>query len=177
MSDLADRLESMVVKVSTPNGMVFGESRAERSVRISFAPGYYERTGTTEMASQLSRLARLMFAETRAEHYRQVSQAHEMVVTRGATPVTRRDHEYQEELAKLVVEGASTDGSVSVTAVGMSSFVISIRPGVVGVVSEASFAQLASEAGTRLVEDQIQKVAKLRWDVYIDMPFPEPSGR
>ena len=65
---LGRAIEAMRVSATTPNGQVTGEVTGWYDVRITFAPGYPERVGEAELAAQVQRLARLLFAARMAAY-------------------------------------------------------------------------------------------------------------
>ena len=67
VSPFGRAMDSLHVTAYTPNEQVFGGLSGWYDVRIGIAPGYAERVGDSEIAAQLTRLARILFAErTRA---------------------------------------------------------------------------------------------------------------
>lgn len=62
--------------------------------------------------------------------------------------------------------GESNDARIVITATGMESFSVHIKPGTVREISEDQFAANASEAATKLIQDFQVKVDELKKRYY-----------
>jgi hypothetical protein len=158
VSSLGQAVDAMHVTVSTANGQVTGEVTGWHDVRVTFAPGYPERVGEEELALQVQRLARLLFA-ARMAAYNEIVEAH---LPQPVLPVTDRDRAYDADVARLESTGSSVDGSVHVSGVAMTQWVVRIRPGLVDGFGGDRVAQLVSEAANAFVRDRVAGVRRLK---------------
>lgn len=165
-STIDNPVNSLDVTVSTPDDQAFGRVRGRTEVSIWFAPGWYARADDAEVARQLQRLGRLLFAARTREYYRLRSQAFRRTVTREAAPTTEQDRRYVEQRASLVAQASALDGRFRVSATGMAHWAVQLAPGTVAAVDEATFCAAVSAAGHALVEDQFAQVRALKQAVY-----------
>lgn len=163
-------IDSLDVTVSTPDERAFGRVRGRTTVAVWFAPGWYDRASDTDVARQLQRLGRLLFAARMKEYYRLRSLAFRRQVTREAAPTSPQDREYVGRRESLVAEASGLDGRFRVSTTGMQGWTVEVEPGTVGAVDEATFCAAASAAGTALVEDQLAKIRGLKQAVYDPRP-------
>ncbi len=155
---LGRAIEAMHVSATTPNGQVTGEVTGWYDVRITFAPGYPERVGEAELAAQVQRLARLLFA-ARMAAYNHLVEEH---LPQPVLPVTDQDRAYDDDVAALESTGASADGSVRISGVAMTQWVVHIRPGLVDGVGGERVAALVTEAANAFVRDRVAGVRRLK---------------
>ena len=158
VSSLGQAVDAMHVSASTPNGQVTGEVTGWYDVRVTFAPGYPERVGEEELALQVQRLARLLFA-ARMAAYDRIVEEH---LPQPVLPVTDQDRAYDADVARLESTGASADGSVHISGVAMALWAVRIRPGLVDGVGGDRVAQLVTEAANACVRDRVAGVRRLK---------------
>jgi hypothetical protein len=157
-SPLGRAVEAMRVTASTPNGQVTGEVAGWYAVRIDFAPGYPERAGEVELALQVQRLARLLFAARMAAYDKIVAEH----LPQPVLPVTEQDRAYDDDVASLESTGSSADDSVTIAGVAMTQWVVHIRPGLVDGVGGERVAGLVTEAANAFVRDRVAGVRRLK---------------
>ncbi len=166
MGELADRLDRMRVRASTPGGDASAELCGRADLRLWFAPGYFRGAAARDLERALGVLARLL-AAARA---REVDAA---IRAAGGDPRPRgrstdpRDLAYHDGLDALVARGAAADGSVRLRVCGMRDWTVEVRP---GRLREAEFAARVAEAAAALIEDQLDQVRRLRHRVYRSRP-------
>ncbi|MCW2792704.1 MAG: hypothetical protein JWO76_1802 [Nocardioides sp.] len=159
MAILSEAVRSMRVSVSTPNGQVLGEVRGRYEVVVRFEPGYAERVGETELAGQVQRLGRLLFAH-RAAAYEELKRA---ILQPSRSPRPRPGGEtYERAYDALSVTGESRDGSVHVTVGGLRSWVVHIDPGAIERLGGEGVARATSEAANDLVARVVTEIKRLR---------------
>ena len=103
VSSLGQAIDAMHVTAVTPNGQVTGEVTGWYDVRVGFAAGYPERAGEVELALQVQRLARLLFA-ARMAAYDRIVEEH---LPQPVLPVTDQDRAYDDDVASLESSGSS----------------------------------------------------------------------
>ncbi len=158
--ELAERLD---ITVHTPNEQVFGRLLGEYDITIWFHPGYPERVGDQEIAGQLGKLSRLLFA-ARAAGLRRIE-----IETLGAPWQPRkseRREEFERRYADIAVTESSPDGSVSVSVVGLSSFAWTIAPGSVDRLGTDGLGQVATDLANRVVAALRDAVRQLNVEVF-----------
>jgi hypothetical protein len=154
------------VRVVSPNEQVFLTILGNAEIRVSFAPGYVERTSYPLLVEQLVRLGRAAFAARTRSFYALRSEEAGQPVEPGTTGYSEQSREYFRRLAELAAEGTSADGSVRVTAVGMTEFAVAFPSSLLDSLGPAGLAARLGEAATALMHDQLTKVARLKLDVY-----------
>ena len=157
-SPLGRAVEATQVSATTPNGQLTGEVTGWYDVRITFADGYPERVGETELAAQVRRLARLLFAARMATYNRLVEEH----LPQPVLPLSDQDRAYEEDVAALESTGESSDGSVRISGVAMTHWAVHIRPGLVDGVGGERVAVLVTEAANTFVRDQVAGVRRLK---------------
>jgi hypothetical protein len=157
-SPLGRAIEAMHVTATTPNGQAVGEATGWYDVRITFADGYPERVGETELGLQVQRLARLLFA-ARMSAYHRIVEEH---LPQPVLPVTDQDRANDADLGRLESSGQSSDGAVRISGVAMTRWAVHIRPGLVDGVGGARVAELVTEAANAFVRDRVAGVRRLR---------------
>ncbi|MDX6360162.1 MAG: hypothetical protein QOH37_3216 [Nocardioidaceae bacterium] len=157
-SPLGRAIEAMHVSATTPNGQVVGEVTGWYDVRITFADGYPERVGEAELALQVQRLARLLFA-ARMSAYHAIVEEH---LPQPVLPVTDQDRAYEADVERLESTGQSGDGSVRISGIAMTQWAVHIRPGLTDGVGGARVAELVTEAANAFVRDRVAGVRRLK---------------
>lgn len=166
MGVLADRLDSMRIRVASPNKMVVAELCHRTEVRLSFASGAYQRSYERGLEEQLAGLARVMWAARMKGYYQAVSEAFGEEVTGEPLPVGRRDQEYLQARDQLVAVGRSRDGRVQLAVRGMRTWTVRIADGSLRALSEDEFTASVGEAAGALIRDQFDKIRQLKLRVY-----------
>jgi hypothetical protein len=154
------------VKTVSPNEQVFVTLRGDTTIEVSLAPGYYERATAAQIEEQLTRTARLVFAERTKAFYDLRSQERGDTVRPGQGAPTPEEAEYKRRRAELAVEGTSDDEAVTISSVGMTHFAVNIAPGTLTRLDSPTFARAVAEAATRLVQDQRSKMLALKLELH-----------
>ncbi|WP_151083234.1 hypothetical protein [Nocardioides cynanchi] len=157
-SPLGRAIEAMHVSATTPNGQVAGEVNGWYDVRITCAAGYPERVGEAELAAQVERLARLLFAARMATYNRLVEEH----LPQPVLPLSDQDRAYEEDVSALASTGESSDGSIRISGVAMTHWTVHIRPGLVDGVGGERVAALVTEAANAFVRDRVAGVRRLK---------------
>ncbi|MGH3389976.1 MAG: hypothetical protein ACRDOO_13990 [Actinomadura sp.] len=166
MGVLSDRLDSMRVRVPSPDGMITGELRNRMEVRLSFASGSYRQYDIPTLERQLVGLARRLWAGRTRKFYEALSEAFGETVTGESRPVSPRDVAFHAARDELVVQGRSADGRVRVATRGMQRWRVKITDGTLRTLSEEEFSVRVSEAAAALIREQLEKVRELKQQFY-----------
>ncbi|MBV1851619.1 hypothetical protein [Catellatospora tritici] len=166
MGELADRLDGLRMSVRAPNGEITVELTGRHELRLAFAPGYYDRASEHDLEPQLTAVCRLLWVARIREVEAAVSESGGWTV-RASSAQSPAAQAYYQGLEAIEARGASADGSVEVVATrGMREWGVRITAGTLRRLKEAEFAVCAAEAADSLIRDQLDKVRRLRLEVY-----------
>lgn len=171
MPALADKLDALHVQAATPDQTVFAELRGRRTVSVSFAPGYFAHTTAARLQDKLAVVARLLWVQRMKAYYAAFSDVVGYAVTHESPVLSERDLAFREARAELVAEGASDDGIVALSVVGMWHWTVQIAPRTVPDLGEESFCRAVAQAAERLIDGQYAKALQLRAAIYDPSPF------
>ncbi len=158
MGVLADRMAELDVRVASRNEQIFARTRGSRSVEVTILPGYAERAGEAEVAAQLARVARVLFAQRAAA----VARIRDDVLQPDRARLPRaEDAGFRRAYEGLTVTGRSASGAVTVTAIGLAQWVVELRPGAAGLGNQVLSAEV-TEAANRLIAAAYPAVTDLR---------------
>lgn len=166
MGVLSDRLDSMRVQASSPDGKVAGELRDRTQFYLSFVPGSYWSYDETTLEQQLVGLAQRIWSRRMEKYYAAVSEAFGETVTKESPPVSPRDFAFYEAREKLVAEGRSADERIYIALRGMRSWTVRIREGTLRRLTEEQFAAHMRAAVSAFITDQYAKVRALKLEIY-----------
>jgi hypothetical protein len=165
---LADRLDSMQVTSTSPDGQIAGVLRNRTEVFIAFRPGSYGRYSESVLADQLGALARLLWAGRTREYYAALSEAFGETITGESPAISERDRYYRAAREELVAEGLSSDGLVYVGVQGMRTWAVRVAEGTIRELDEHEFATRVYEASHAMINDQFAKIRQLKNYCYAD---------
>lgn len=165
---ISERVDSMVVRATSPNGSVTATVRGMDGIEIAFAPGFYQRATPQEMETQLAQVARVLWANRMREYEAILNDESEGNLIVDAPAADRRDEQFYEQRDNLVAEGSSPDGRVRVTARGMRDWSVHIAPGAIDQMLEDEMTYAAVQAAEALIRDQMTKINELKFSLYQD---------
>jgi hypothetical protein len=157
MGQLADRLDSIHVRVRAPGTEIEAELRNGTDITISFGESVYEFLNESGLERHLAGLARLLYAAWLREYRAAIDDS-----ALDIAPEDERDHAFLSERSQIESSGASSDGRITFFAVGMQDISVRIVPGTVWKLTEDQFATRTKEAVTILVQDYRAKVRQLK---------------
>ena len=161
MGQLAERLDSIHVRVRAPGTEIEAELRNGTDITISFGEGVYEFLNESGLERHLASLARLLYAAWLRQYRAAIDDS-----ALDIAPHDDRDHEFLRERSQLESAGASGDGRITFSAVGMRDISVRIVPGTVWQLTEDQFAARTKEAVALLVQDYRAKVRQLKIRYY-----------
>jgi len=163
MGGFADRMARLQITVAAPAGDIGAELNADNEVAIFFTRGSYGRYDEDRLERQLAQMARLLWVEWKRA-VEEATRAEEVGYTMRLDPPprTERDAAFRSGRDAYTASGECDDGSVRVSARGMTEWSVRLRPGTLASTSETEFTRAASLAARRLIEHQIQGMMALR---------------
>lgn len=168
MGVLADRLDTLQVAATSPDGLISGVLRNRTEVLIAFRPGSYGRYSEAALADQLGALARLLWAGRTREYYAALSEGFGETITGESPAIGERDRAYRAARAELVAEGRSSDGLVYVGVQGMRTWLVWVADGIIRELDEHEFATRVYQAAHAMIDDQFAKIRQLKNYCYAD---------
>jgi DNA-binding protein YbaB len=165
---ISERVDSMVVRATSPNGSVTATVRGMDSIEVTFMPGFYQEAGTHQMETQLAQVAKVLWANRMREYRAIVDDESNGSLVVKTEPADRRDEQFFEQRENLVAEGSSSDGRVRVTVRGMVDWTVHISPGTLQELREYELATAVGEAAQALIRDQTNKMLELKLSIYED---------
>lgn len=152
----------VVVRATSPNGCVHLTLQGDRDVRLTCDDTWFHRSTLTDFTDQLARTFRLALVQ-RTQTY---NRHREMVTGHVVTPIdgSRNPHlqTFVDRRDSLLVEGGSADGRVSITAVGLRRFVVTVDPDLWAARDRGAVERGLQEAGNALLRDQFAKMYELK---------------
>jgi hypothetical protein len=164
---ISERVDSMVVRATSPGGSVTAVVRGLDHIEVSFAPGFYQRASTAEIETHMEQAARVLWAN-RMREYRAILDDETTGLVIDAPPASRQDELFYEGRDNLVAEGVSFDGKVKVTARGMRDWTVRVAPGAIDELREHEMTAAAAQAAQALIRDQMAKIQLLKVSLYRD---------
>ena len=161
MGQLADRLNSIRVRVRVPGTEIEAELRNRTDVTISFGESVYEFLDERGLKRSLASLARLLYAAWLREYRAAIEDS-----ALDVAPHDQRDYDFLDARSAIESSGASGDGRIKFSAVGMQDLTVEIVPGTVRELTENQFAVRTKEAVTILIQNYMAKVRDLRIRFY-----------
>jgi hypothetical protein len=169
VGELADRVDTMVIRASTPDGGITAELRGRDQLSLSFSDGLYRLfDDDAELSRRLAIVANLLWVARTREYRRIYADVTGDDSTGETLAISERDIAWRTERDDLVATGRSTDGRVTVHFVGMRQWQVTIRPGTVRALDEQQFIRSAGEAAGALIRDQFSQLAALSHKHYGD---------
>lgn len=153
------------LEVCTPNEQLFARLRGKYDITIAIAPGYAERVGDAETATQLGRLSRLLFLH-RADRLRRLD--NEILEPGSPRPETERDREFARRYEGITVAETSADGTVGLTAIGLTHWTWGITRGTAELYGGQHIATAATEVANKVALQLAEDVRRLKVAVYHD---------
>lgn len=172
MPDLAERLTSITVTVTSPDANLRARIRGRRFAGLEFRPGAYDRYTETDLAHQLARTATLLFVNRDRAVARLTEEAG---LTRRREPGDARDdaeRRYLERVFSLPVVGTGPDERVRFKTNGMARWECRIERGTLRRLDEAEFVAETSGAVADLLW-RARKETLLLKDECFGLDIPE----
>lgn len=168
MGRYAEAMRQMHVRVTSPDGQIFGIMDGPAGGEISFAEGTYRHYTERSLERQFSALAKLLVVARRRAQREALEAATGMTAAdedpkKADDPRRRR---YLEQLAELNSEGMSPRACVYLSSTGMRDFNVVIKDGTLQRLEEAELVEELRGANAALLLDQRRNAAALHKDIY-----------
>jgi hypothetical protein len=147
--------------VRVPGTEIEAELRNRTDVTISFGESVYEFLDERGLKRSFASLARLLYAAWLREYRAAIEDS-----ALDVAPHDQRDYDFLDARSAIESSGASGDGRISFSAVGMQDITVEIVPGTVRELTENQFAVRTKEAVTILIQNYMAKVRDLRIRFY-----------
>lgn len=158
--------QALTATAQTPNQRLAATIRDRDQVTVQVLDGSWFGGATAgDLEDQLTKLARLLFAERMSEYYKARSRDFGELILREPTPVTPRDHAYVDQRAKLFVEGGSPE-TIHITSVGMNQWAVQINRDWFARIGRDGFCEAAGRAASDLVSLQFRRVRELKLEMW-----------
>ena len=176
MGELADRLDRMVIRETSPDGQIMATQTNRSQVVLVIHPGAYRAYDEQMLASELTELARKMRARCRSGYYEAVSAVTGECVTGEEPEPSSRYEAFRRARQSLQVQATSPNGWITAVTVGLDRWRISIRHGALDALSLDQFIADALSVLRELLTEHADRVHELR-DQHFDLNLPEGTRR
>ncbi|WP_067508260.1 hypothetical protein [Actinoplanes sp. TFC3] len=168
MGELADRVDSMRVRASTPDKGIIGELYSRDQLSLSFQEGLYQLLDDEALERRLAVLANLLWVARTREYSRIYADITGDYSVGEEKPISERDIAWQTERDSLEVSGSSADGRLTVRSVGMRQWDVAVQPGTARELDEHQLSVAVGEAAGALIRQQFAGLAALSNKYYGD---------
>ena len=162
MGIMADRLDAMVINVSSPDGQVHGELRDRDAISVSFEGESYSEYTERDLERQLARLALLLWTGYQRGYDAALSEATGQPVTRSRESWDANRRRFRDAQAETVAKGMSKEGYIYVETTGMLSWQVVIRDGTLKELEETQFCEELIGAYHVMSAEYRAKMSQLR---------------
>jgi hypothetical protein len=161
MGLLAERLDDIRIRVRAPGAEIEAELSSRNSIILSFGESIYEFISERFLEHQLVSVARLLHAGWQRE-YRSAVDGTGLNID----PTDQHDLNFRDERRLIEASGASSDGRVRLSTVGMTDFSARIKRGTVRELRQREFVARVREAAAALIDDYRTQVKQLKVRYY-----------
>lgn len=162
MGVMADRLATMVVKATTPDGQIEGELRDRDAVGVVFRGDTYRHYTELSLGMQLSRLALRMWTGYQRGYDEAIAEATGRPVERSQETWDANRRRFREEQAETTVTGMSPDSWIYVENTGMTNWHVVIRENALTKLEEEEFVGELLGAYNNMITEYRSTMARLR---------------
>ncbi|MGH8882453.1 MAG: hypothetical protein ACRD0P_34760 [Stackebrandtia sp.] len=166
MGIVADHLDSLTVRVTSPDNQITAQLANRTQVAFEFRPDCYRGYAETGLERQLAKTCRLLwvgYTRGYATVMESVGLTFKTKPSQAKTPAERR---FLTERTQLIAIGATTRRLVRLRTVGLIDWEVRIVDGTVARLTEAEFLAELHEAGQALMHEFNKKMVFLKDDCY-----------
>jgi hypothetical protein len=158
MESLADRLDSLRLRVQAPGSEIYADLRNRKDVSISFGESVYEWITEPILERQLASMARLLYAQWVRKYRAELSDS----FLNAIGPESQNDCDFLTARSEMESNGSSCDGRICISTVGMQNVEVHIVPGTLRELDEYEFAGRVTDAVHALADDYQAKIRELK---------------
>ena len=166
MGDVADNLDSLVVRVTSPDNNIMARLTNRTQVTFEFRPDSFSKYEKSELEKQLAKACRVLWVN----YIRGYSEAMEKVGLNfktkpedAATPAERR---FLTERSQLGAFGNTKKGYIEIKTLGLIKWKVRITDKALTELSESQFLAELHTAGRALMHDFNRKMVFLKDECY-----------
>ncbi|MET0237969.1 MAG: hypothetical protein ABW224_25240 [Kibdelosporangium sp.] len=156
MESLADRLDSIRLKVQAPGSEIYADLRNRKNVSISFGESVYGWMKESTLERLLASTGRLLYVEW-VRRYRA-----ELDESFRHGPETQNDRDFVAARAAMESSGRSRDGRVTLSVAGMQNLEVRIVRGTIRALDEKEFSARVQEAVQDLADNYQANIRDLK---------------
>ncbi len=171
MGIMADRLNRMEVRVSSPDRWIEATLTNQDQVSVRFGYDAYRLYDERTLEQQLGRLATRVWVEYRREYYRALSDATGEIVRGDEYEPDGQRRLFQQAQAAMISTGVSAGGWIKAEAEGLVRWQVTIRDGATRKLTEEQFVQEVQSVVAALLSNYYAKMVALK-DGFYDLRLP-----
>ena len=149
MDSLADRLDSIRLRVQAPGSEIYADLHNRKDVSISFGESVYEWMTERTLEHLLASMGRLLYVEWIRRYRAELDEA----FLNAAGPETQNDRDFIAARAAMESSGRSQDGRVTLSVTGMQNLEVHIIRGTILELNENEFSARLHEAVQDLADN------------------------
>jgi hypothetical protein len=177
MGELADRLDRVVVRETSPDGRIIATQVHRNQITLQFLPGAYWRYDESMLEGQLTALARAVRSSCQRTFYETVSEVTGLSVTAAEAEreLDGHDRRFREAQRELQVRAGSPGDWITVEIQGLDRWHIRIKKGALRRLSEERFVAEAMAVLGELLAAYRDRDRELREEFFDLKPPKRPE--
>lgn len=165
MGLVADELEALTVRVSSPDGNIQGELKG-RAVRFAFRPGTYRNYREADLEHQFARLMTLLSTGYRRGHGQVMSRHGFTSIVKPSDTEDAGTRQYLDGMVNMRLSGATSKRLLRLRCTGMRDWRCRIAEGALGKLSQSELVAEAEAAVLALIDDYLEQRLFLKDEVF-----------
>ena len=166
MGLVADHLDSLTVRVTSPDNRITAQLSNRTQVAFEFRPECYRDYSESELERQLGKTCRLLWVGYTRGYTAVMDSVGLTFKTRPSQAKTPAERRFLTERTQLVAVGATSRRLVRLRTVGLINWEFRIVEGTVKRLSEKEFLSELHQAGRALLREFNKKMVFLKDDCY-----------
>ncbi|MBP2324427.1 hypothetical protein JOF56_004812 [Kibdelosporangium banguiense] len=158
MESLADRLDSIRLRVQAPGSEIYADLRNRKNVSISFGESVYGWMKESTLERLLASTGRLLYVEWVRRYRAELDES----FLNAAGAETQNDRDFIAARAAMESSGRSRDGRVTFSVVGMQNLEVHIVWGTIRELDENEFSARVQEAVQDLADNYQANIRDLK---------------
>ncbi len=166
MGELADRLNSIHISVSTAGGNIVGTIYGRTERQLWIAPDAYRRYNEPELEQHLENLLRRLTVAWMRQYHTIRSEVFGRTVTGAPPSENPRDQEFYRRRDELLASGRSSNGRIIVELQGLRDWRVLIADHTLRLLTPEEFSQQFCEAALAAEQNQRRQIRELKYRIY-----------